>query len=85
MLWPAVRTSVVTGAVVVAAFVFGAFEIPLLLGPTTPRTLATYALEVSRTGGLDGRAMATVALLVAAGGAIALAALAAPFIGRSDD
>lgn len=85
VVWPAIRAPLLTGAVIVAAFVFGAFEVPLLLGPTTPETASVFALTESRAAGLSGRARADVALLVVTGLTLALAAAAAPVIGRGDE
>jgi putative spermidine/putrescine transport system permease protein len=82
IVWPAIRAPLVTGSLVVAAFVLGAFEVPLVLGPTYPPTLAVYALEATRTADLDGHARAAASLLVAAGASLLLALAAA---GRARD
>ncbi|MBW3662766.1 MAG: hypothetical protein KY469_06675 [Actinobacteria bacterium] len=74
---PALRGPLVLGAVVVAAFVTGAFEVPLLVGPNSPPMLATYALEETRVGGLAGRSHAAVALLVTTAVAVVLTTVAA--------
>lgn len=73
---PGVRGPLVVGTLVVAAFVFGSFEVPLVVGPTRPDTIATYALRVTRVADLSGRADAAVALLVATGGSLLLAGVA---------
>lgn len=73
---PAVRVPLVIGTTVVAAYMLGAFEVPLLVGPTAPDTVATYALRATRTASLSGQAVASVVLLLAAMASIALAALA---------
>ncbi len=73
---PAVRGPLVIGALLVAAFVVGSFEVPLVVGPTSPDMVATYALRVTRVADLAGRSHAAVALLVATGVALLLAAAA---------
>lgn len=78
VVWPAVRGPLVVGSIVVAAFTLGAFEVPLLVGPNYPPTLATYAYETSRGDLIAGEGVADAALLVAAAAAIALAVAAAP-------
>lgn len=82
VVWPAIRVPLVTGCAVVAAFVIGALEVPLAIGPTSPRTLSELALDATRTASLDGRAVAAAALLVASLLAIAAAAVAATALGR---
>jgi hypothetical protein len=51
--------------------------VPLVIGPTSPQTMATYALDATRTADLDGHAHAAVSLLVAAGASMSLALAAA--------
>jgi putative spermidine/putrescine transport system permease protein len=77
VVWPAVRAPMVLGSLIVAAFVFGAFEVPLVVGPTSPRTLATWALDATRAVSLAGPARAAAALLLTSGVVLLLAALAA--------
>lgn len=77
VVWPSVRPSLAAGCLVVAAFVVGAFEVPLVVGPTYPKTLATLALDHTRTAGLAGDARAAALLLIAAGLALLLAVPAA--------
>jgi putative spermidine/putrescine transport system permease protein len=84
VVWPAIRVPLVTGSLIVAAFVLGAFEVPLAIGPTSPQTLATYALDATRTADLDGQARAAASLLVAAGASVLLA-LAAGWRARAAD
>ncbi len=84
VVWPAIRVPLVTGSLIVAAFVLGAFEVPLVIGPTSPQTLGTYALDATRTADLDGQARAAASLLVAAGASVLLA-LAAAWRARSLD
>jgi putative spermidine/putrescine transport system permease protein len=45
VVWPTIRTPLASGALIVAAFVLGAFEVPLTVGPNYPPTLATYAAD----------------------------------------
>jgi ABC-type uncharacterized transport system YnjBCD permease subunit len=66
----------VGGALIVAAFVLGAFEVPLAIGPSYPPTLATFAYDQPRLDLAAGQAKAAVALLVAAAASIALAVAA---------
>ena len=73
VIWPAVRLPLLLGSIVVAAFVLGSFEVPLAVGPTYPDTLATYALDATQIDVTGGRATAAVALLLAAGAALAVA------------
>jgi putative spermidine/putrescine transport system permease protein len=77
VVWPALRGPLVTGAAIVAAFVVGALEVPRVVGPTGARTLAEYAVDATRTAGVEGRATANAALLVATAIALALAGVAA--------
>ena len=77
VVWPAIRAPLVLGSLVVAAFVFGAFEVPLVVGPTSPRTVATWAFDASRTVALAGQARAAAALLLTAGVCLLLAGFAA--------
>jgi putative spermidine/putrescine transport system permease protein len=69
----------VVGSIIVAAFVLGAFEVPLVVGPNYPPTLATYAYDATRGDLLAGEGVAAAALLVAAVAAIALAVAAVRF------
>jgi ABC-type spermidine/putrescine transport system permease subunit I len=65
------------GALIVAAFTLGATEVPLLVGPTEPDTIATYALTAVHTDGPVARARATAALVIVTAIALTLGALAA--------
>ncbi|MGE0026356.1 MAG: hypothetical protein AB7O78_06700 [Thermoleophilia bacterium] len=82
VVWPAIRGPLVTGSAVVAAFVIGAFEVPLAIGPTSPETLSELALSATRTGSLDGRAVASAALVVASLLALTVAAASAAVLWR---
>lgn len=79
IVWPAVRPSMAIGVLVVAAFVLGAFEVPLVVGPSYPKTLATLALDHTRSPALAGDARAAAVLLLAAGLSLLLAVVAARF------
>jgi putative spermidine/putrescine transport system permease protein len=79
---PGVRGPLVVGTLVVAAFVFGSFEVPLVVGPTRPDTVATYALRVTQVADLSGRAAAAAALLVATAGSLLLAVVAGTTLRR---
>ncbi|MFP5307966.1 MAG: hypothetical protein ACLGIR_00110 [Actinomycetes bacterium] len=76
VVWPAIRAPLLLGSVIVAAYVFGSFEVPLVVGPSHPPTLATYALDATRTASLVGQARASAALLVAAGVSLGVAVVA---------
>ena len=78
---PRLLVPLVAGGLVTAAFVIGAVEVPLLLGPSSPRMLGPYALETVRLHGPAARADAAVAELVAAAPAAGLG-LAAGLVAR---
>jgi putative spermidine/putrescine transport system permease protein len=82
VVWPAIRAPLVTGSAVVAAFVIGAFEVPLAIGPTWPQTLSELALSATRTGSLDGRAVASAALVIASLLSLIVAAASAAVLWR---
>lgn len=82
VVWPAIRAPLLTGAAVVAAFVIGAFEVPLAIGPTSPQTLSELALSATREASLDGRATASAVLVIASVLAVSVAALAAAGLRR---
>lgn len=84
VVWPAVHPSLAAGSLVICAFVLGAFEVPLLVGPSYPKTLATLALDHTRSAELAGDARAAAVLLVAAGLALLLALPAAWLARRRD-
>ncbi|MBS1885685.1 MAG: ABC transporter permease subunit [Actinobacteria bacterium] len=84
VVWPAVRRPLAVGSMIVGAFVLGAFEVPLVLGPNYPPTLATYAYQATQTSPLSGQGKAAASLLVAAAAAIALG-LAALALARTED
>lgn len=77
--WPALRTPLVVGSIIVAAYVVGAFEVPLVVGPNHPPTLATFALESTQTDLIEGQARSAATLLMAMALAIALAFAAIRF------
>lgn len=74
---PRLAPPLVAGALIVAAFTLGATEVPLLVGPTKPDTIATYALTVVHTDGPAARARATAALVIVTAITLTLGALAA--------
>jgi putative spermidine/putrescine transport system permease protein len=73
VVWPTIRAPLAGGAMIVAAFVLGAFEVPLAVGPSHPPTLATFAYDQPRLDLAAGQAEAAAALLVAAAASIILA------------
>ena len=72
VVWPTIRAPLAGGALIVAAFVLGAFEVPLAVGPSHPPTLATFAYDQPRLDLVAGQARAAAALLVAAAASITL-------------
>jgi len=78
VIWPAVRAPLLIGSMIVAAFVFSAFEVPLAVGPNYPPSLGTYALEVTKSDAIGGGGQAAAALLL---GAVASVAFALAIIG----
>ncbi len=82
VVWPQVRPALVSGALLVFAYIFGAYEVPVLLGVRYPRVLAALGLEYfldpdlhRRTEGMAvGVVLALVVLLAALGGRQARAA-----------
>jgi len=79
VLWPAVRSPLIVGCIVIAAFVLGAFEVPLIVGPTYPTTLAEYAQQATEGDLLAGEGSAAATLLLTAAAAILLAIVAVRF------
>ncbi|MEO8696778.1 MAG: ABC transporter permease subunit [Acidimicrobiales bacterium] len=77
VVWPRIGSPLVAGALVVGAFTLGATEVPLLVGPTHPDTIATYALTTVRINGPAGRATAAAALVTVVVLMLVCAALAA--------
>lgn len=84
VVWPAVRAPLVLGAAIVLAFVLGFLQVPAVVGPNDPVMVPVYAVEATRLRGLEGQADAAVALLVASGIALVLAAAAAVAARRLD-
>jgi putative spermidine/putrescine transport system permease protein len=76
VVWPTIRAPLASGTLIVAAFVLGALEVPLAVGPSYPPTLASYAAEQPQLDLAAGQARAAAALLVAAAASIALAVVA---------
>jgi putative spermidine/putrescine transport system permease protein len=76
VVWPTIRRPLATGCLIVGAFAFGAFEVPLVVGPTYPPTVATYALQATQGDLIHGQSLAAAALLVAAAASFLLAAAA---------
>jgi putative spermidine/putrescine transport system permease protein len=70
---PLVLPGLTAGSLLIFAFVFGAYEVPALLGVSFPRMLSVLALEFFRNADLNSRAegmaisiiMAAIVLLVA--------------------
>lgn len=79
---PGVRGPLIVGSLVVAAFVLGSFEVPLVVGPTRPDAIAAYALRVAQVADLSGRAEAAAALLMVSAAAFLLAVPAGAYVWR---
>ena len=77
--WPAIRGPLMVGSIIVAAYVAGAFEVPLLVGPNSPPTLATFAFEATKADVIAGQGTAAAALTLLTLFSIAFAALAVRF------
>jgi len=73
VVWPSVRRPLCVGSLIVAAFVLGAFEVPLVIGPNASPTIATYAEQATQNDAITGRGLAAAALLVAAAASVLLA------------
>lgn len=73
VVWPSIRAPLAVGSMIVAAFAFGSFEVPLVAGPSYPPTVAVYALDQTRISLVVGQARSAVALLVAAAVSVAFA------------
>lgn len=76
VIWPALRGPLVVGSIIVGAYVIGSFEVPLLVGPNFPPTLATFALEATQGDVLAGQATAAATLAFATALSMLLAAVA---------
>lgn len=76
VVWPAIRTPLVVGCIVVAAFALGALEVPLTVGPSYPPTLAELAFQATRGDLLGGEGRAAATLLLTAAVSMVLAGLA---------
>ncbi len=85
VLWPALRTPLAVGSLIVGAFVLGSFEVPLVIGPSFPPTLATFALDQTRVASLAGQSRAAAVLLLSATGSLVLAAIALRTARAADD
>jgi putative spermidine/putrescine transport system permease protein len=73
--WPAIRGPLLVGSIIVAAYVAGAFEVPLLIGPNTPPTLATFAFEATKADVIAGQGTAAAALTLLSCFSVTVAAL----------
>lgn len=73
--WPMIAPGTIAAAVVVFAFAFGAYEVPLLLGQSHPQALPVLAWRLYTDVDLDGRAQAmalAVVMSVVSAGLIAI-------------
>jgi ABC-type Fe3+ transport system permease subunit len=73
---PRLGGAIAAAAAAGAAYAIGAAEVPLIVGPAYPGTIATYALQAAQTPDPAGQARAAVALLIAAMLALTAAAAA---------
>ena len=76
VLLPQLRRPLVLGSLVVAAFVVGSTEVPLVVGPLTPDVLTTWSINVVRIRGPIARADAAAGLVVTSAIVIVLAIVA---------
>lgn len=74
--WPTIRGPLVVGSIIVFAYVLGAFEVPLALGPSYPPTLAEYAFDATRGDLISGQGTAAATLLLTSAASMLLAVLA---------
>ena len=76
--WPLIRPAVLAASAIVFAFAFGAYEIPALLGASSPKALPVLAYERFTDPDLATRpeAMALALLTAAISGGIVLSGLA---------
>ena len=79
---PQLRPAVIASALAVSAFALGSFEVALIVGPTYPGTLATYALNATLSPDPAAPARAAAALLVATLLALSAAVLAGQTLRR---
>ncbi|XSG73139.1 ABC transporter permease [Herpetosiphon llansteffanensis] len=56
VLWPLLAPSLIGGSLLVFSFIFGAYEVPALVGVRYPEMLATMALELFLNPDLQARA-----------------------------
>lgn len=56
VLWPLLAPSLISGSLLVFSFIFGAYEVPALVGVRYPEMLATMALELFLNPDLQARA-----------------------------
>lgn len=80
---PQLAPAVTAASLLVTAFALGAFEVALLVGPTTPQTIGTYALDQTRSPDVAAPARAAAALLVATLLALGAALIAGRRLGRA--
>lgn len=82
VVWPAVRVPLAIGSMIVAAFVFSAFEVPLAVGPNYPPAIGTYALEATQSDAIGGAGPAAASLLFGAAVSMMLAVGVLLFVTR---
>ncbi len=73
VLLPQLRRPLTLGSLVVAAFVIGSTEVPLVVGPVSPDVLTTWSINVVRIRGPIARADAAAGLVVSSALVIVLA------------
>lgn len=82
VLLPQLRRPLTIGSLVVAAFVVGSTEVPLVVGPLSPDALTVWSINIIRIRGPIARADAAAGLVVTSGIVIVLAVIALWFAFR---
>jgi putative spermidine/putrescine transport system permease protein len=83
--WPVLRGPLFVGCVISGAFTLGSFEVPRVIGPSSPTMIAEFAFRARENNLLAGQGESAAALLLAAGMAIILALVAVRFARSEND
>ncbi len=82
VILPSIAQPLTVGTVIVAAFVVGATEVPLAVGPLSPDAMTTYGLTLGRLRGPIARADEAVALVSTTVVVAAIASVGFVLLGR---